>query len=825
MKQTQKTNKKQSDSHRHRGWRCLFTAVSVLLIALTLSANVAVLLLASYVSNNPKRFRIDPTLFLPSEASAPSTLYYFPQSSEKNEEFPALNSAEVLEGEALQNGERSSYVPIEEIPDTLKDAFVAIEDKRFYTHRGVDFRRTGAAILNYVLKGGRRFGGSTITQQLVKNITGDNERTPLRKLSELFRAADLERTLTKEEILEGYLNVIPLGSGCRGVGAAAERYFGKPPKELTLAESASIAAITQNPTRYDPSRHPEENRKRRDTVLSEMRNQGYISETDYQNALSEALSVVESTASAEIGVQSWYADLVISDVIRDLTATYGYTRAEASHLIYYGDLKIYTLIDPELQRVLTAYYEDSSHFPRLENGKTPQSAMILLDPQTGNVLAVAGAIGEKEGNRLYSFATDAKRPPGSVLKPISVYAPALEYGIAGYATVYDDVPVRFDKNVAWPKNANGVYRGLSSVDIAMRNSLNTVAVRVLEEVGVSRAFHFARDTLGITSLSDGADGKASDLGLASLALGQMSYGATLREITAAYTAFANEGIYRNARSYAVVTRNDGTVLLDNKAVLRPALSEGNAELMPKMLENVTKNGTARALTLTEEVDVAGKTGTTQNSFDRWFVGYTNGLLAGVWYGCEYPESLESVKGNPSLTVWDAVMRQCYSRVLKPRGEVKEHFSYPRLRAVRVCADSGLLISDACTLDPRGDRSTVAYFTEGTVPTEFCHCHTEVFYCGSGTEEADGVCTEPDSPSTLRRVALIRVKRSFPIDVFVTDAQYTASPYGSPVGTDPPAASLPYYAGLLEDGRYCGKSYTRLPFNRACRKKKPEPAAR
>ncbi|MBO5270517.1 MAG: transglycosylase domain-containing protein, partial [Clostridia bacterium] len=651
-----KARSAQTRKHRWRRGILLFfcTALSVIFLGVSFGG----LCLYGYIERHPEKFTADLSLFSDFSVGNAAAFYYFPKNAvgEWEDPRPDLSGAVLLEDAQIDGG-RTHYVPITEIPTDLQNAFVAIEDKRFYTHSGVDLRRTAAAVLSYLKKGSGGFGGSTITQQLVKNVTGENARTPMRKLSEILRAIDLERYFEKSEILERYLNVVPLANGIVGVGKAAERYYGKSASELTLAECASIAAITQNPSRYDPVAHPEENKVRRDCILSEMLAQGYIKEDAYLAAVASPVVTVAPDRD-EKRVNSWYTDLVIADVIEDLTAAYGYTRAEASRLVYYGNLHIYTFVDPKLQRVVEEYYQKEANFPRLANGNAPASAMIVLDPETGNILAVAGAIGEKTADRVYNFATDAKRPPGSVLKPATVYAPALQRGIIHYASVYDDVPVRFTEGRdgtfrAWPHNASGVYRGLSNIDVAVRNSLNTVAVRVLEDLGIDAAFSFARDVLGITSLVENERGK-SDKGLAALALGQTHYGVTLREMTAAYTAFTNGGVYRNARSYAVVCDGDGNVLLENEGVMRPALSESTAELMTKLLENVTKNGTARALTLTDTTAVAGKTGTTQNTFDRWFIGYTPKLLAGVWYGCEYPESLESVSGNPSLSIWDGV---------------------------------------------------------------------------------------------------------------------------------------------------------------------------
>lgn len=821
MKHREKTERTYPESkkqitggQKRSAFRSLFRALLFSVLICTILLSVLVSAGAFYVKRHPELFTVDPSLFTTPKHTAPTELYYF----EKGASDPSVDPMDAIPYETLTGGEKITFVPLSQIPENLRNAFVAIEDKRFYKHHGVDLRRTGAAVCNYILSRDKSFGGSTITQQLIKNVTGNDEKTAMRKITEIFRALDLEQNLGKEEILENYLNIVSLANGCIGVGSASAFYFGKSPSALSLAECASIAAITKNPSRYDPIRHPTENQTRRNAILKEMLMQDHITEKEYRSAVESGITVANrnKTDESEKQFHSWYTDLVIEDVEKDLVKVYGYTRKEASHLIYHGGLKIYTPIIPALEEALTEYYRDASNFPLLRNGERPESAMIVLDPNTGNILAVAGAIGEKQGDRVLNYATDAKRPPGSVLKPLSVYAPALKYGVAGYASVYDDVPVRFTKKesggyTTWPHNASNVYRGLSTVNYAVSHSLNTVAVRVLQDVGIDRSFDFLKNQLGIESLADGENGK-TDRGLAALALGQMNYGATPREITAAYTTLANGGIYRNARSYLLVTDSMGRVLLDNAPVARAVLSRDDAELLTRMLENVTESGTARSLTLTDSVSVAGKTGTTQYSLDRWFVGYTPTLLAGVWYGSSCPDALSELKGNPALSTFDAVMKRFYETNADAFPSEKKSFSYKNLRAVRVCADSGLLVSDACTLDPRGDRSTVGYFTERNLPKSFCTCHTPVLYSGSGEHPEDGVVTEhsPDLPT--RTVGLIRVKRSFPIEVPVSDAQYTAAPIGTPIlpSDDPRAA---YYLPFLKSGTFVGKSYAPLPFNR------------
>jgi len=588
---------------------------------------------------------------------------------------------------------QTSYVTIQEIPDALRDAFVAIEDKRFYRHHGVDWYRTVAAGFNYVLGFSDSFGASTITQQLIKNVTGNSEVTLSRKLQEILYALDLERTLDKSQILEWYLNVIHFSDHCDGVADAARHYFSKTPAQLTVAECASLAAITNSPSYYHPIRHPENNLARRDLILTAMYEQEYLTEQEYRQALSEPLVIRETDPEQGEGINSWYTDMVIEDVIEDLMREYGMARAAASRLVYTGGLRIDTAMDPKIQQSVEEYYRTQVRMPADEEGTRAQSACIVIDSRTGDILGVAGAVGEKSGNRLQNFATQTRRPPGSVIKPITVYAPALEEGILTWGSVYDDVPTNFDMEgrLAWPKNANGIYRGLTNVSYAVAHSTNTVAVRVLEEVGLENAYRFAKERFHLESLV--SDQHANDCDLAALALGQLNYGVTLRELTAAYTAFADAGVYHPYRSYYRVTDGQGNLLLFNPDRGEIVLSVENAAIMTKLLQGVVTDGTSSAITLSKTVECAGKTGTTNADNDRWFVGYTPELICGVWCGFEYPEPMQGK--NVCTQIWNRVMRDLVAQ----KGG-KKTFDVPSsVIRVSYCKDSGKLMQDACTNFP------------------------------------------------------------------------------------------------------------------------------
>lgn len=561
----------------------------------------------------------------------------------------------LIEDASINSCAKFNYVSYAEIPKELIDAFVAIEDRRFWDHNGIDFLRSGKAVLNYVFGGKSSFGGSTITQQLVKNLTGNDQRLIERKLIEAFSAMNLEREYDKSEIIEMYLNIINLANGCRGIGAAAQYYFSKDVSELSLRESVAIAAITNNPSKYDPIRHPEENQKRSETVLFCMHKLGYISEEQYRATLCEDL--VLSVKSKDIShVNSWYIDTVIEDVISDMAKKYGISRKNASVLLYKGGYKIYTLMDGNIQAILDDYFSNIDNFPENIDGSIPEASMVIIDPHSGNILGIIGGIGEKKGNRIFNYATNSKRPSGSAIKPLSVYALAIERGLVNWSSIVSDTPVNQSAHSGnpWPMNANRKYNGDVTVEYALSHSLNTVAVKLLGEVGLQSSFDFLTRTLEIFSL----DAK-EDSGYASLALGQHSVGISLRELVSAYTVF-DEGIKFKSRTYCKVTDMNGKIILDNTRDCHPAISRETAAIMTKLMQRVVDEGTASGLiTLTDRVEVAGKTGTTQNNCDKYFVGYTPSLLAGVWQGYDMPRSLEYAEVNYSAVIWDDVMNMIY----------------------------------------------------------------------------------------------------------------------------------------------------------------------
>ena len=792
--------------------------LSIVLLSATVFLSVMAVIFLVYVKNNIE-FEADIELYRNQKYDNITTFYYFPDGKEE------IESAKEIEGSAIYDAEKHLYATYDTIPKDLINAFVAIEDKRFYEHNGVDWYRTLGATLNYIFNFRDSFGASTITQQLVKNVTGNDEYKIERKLQEIFSAISLEKQMNKNEILELYLNVINLSQGCRGVRAGAETFFSKELSELTLTECVCLAAITNSPTYYDPYINPENNKARRQVIFEQMLAQGYIDQKTFDECYDENIVLNMSDDYMPEKINSWYIDMVIDDVCKDLCEKYGYSASEASSMVWGGGLKIYTLQSPKIQAILENYYSEETNFFDSGAGITAQSSMIIMDPY-GNILGVVGARGKKSANRIQNYATNTKRPSGSVIKPLSVYAPAFEDGIITYSSVFDDVPISFGEyNLdsakgdivlpsPWPNNANMIYHGLVNVNYSVEESLNTVPIKILELIGKERSFYFLKETLGCDSLIESMtleNGAClTDIDTAALALGQMNYGVTLREITAAYTMLANEGVYSSPRSYSIVTDSQGKVILNNEASETRAISAENSVIMTEILKNVVDNGTVNdTISLDEIVEVAGKTGTSQDYYDRWFVGYTPYFIGGVWYGYEYPKSLGTSTKYVCTDTWDDIMAEVHDLISE--NDKKEFATSTNVITVEYCKDSGKIATSACLKDPRGDRCEVGYFVKGTEPTDKCDCHILVAY-----DSVTKCIACPSCPKmNITYIGMIQVERSFPIQIYVKDAQYVwrdLPSYILPGNSN----DVPFFINILPEGSYCGISYSEKQFNCSCK---------
>ncbi len=669
-----------------------------------------------------------------------------------------------IELDRICGAEDRVWLAESELPALVRNAFIAIEDKRFYRHEGVDWLRTGRAALNSVLRLERRFGGSTITQQLIKNVSGESEATAGRKVREILRATALEKSLSKDEILAYYLNIIPLANRCYGVGAAARYYFGKKAAELLPEEAAALAAITNAPARYDPVRNPEANRRRRDLILSEMERQGYLGRQEAE-AARERDTVLHLT-ELEPGkrVHGWYTEAVIRDVIRDLRKKLGISEKSAEAMLYGGGLSIRTFCAAELQDAADRYFDRLSEIGE----KGASAAFVLIDPRNGALLAVRGASGKKEGNRLLSYASDALRPPGSALKPLALYAPALKARLIHYGTVLEDLPV----DGAWPHNTPNVYDGRMPICKALASSKNTVAVRLYQRLGAQTIADALEEDYGLRGLRRGGTDGLTDLAPAPLALGQLTDGVSLVQLTAAYTVFAADGTYHSPRTYLSVYDRNGKCLLENRGGERRVLSPEDAYIMTELLRGVVDFGTASGMGLRSRVEIAGKTGTSGDSLDRWFVGYTPYLLGGILI-CGNGSSL-SGSGLSQTELWDNLMSRFHSNLLMGRQEIAR-FPIPEgiIRA-DFCADSGQIPTEACRCDPRADRILSGPFTADNLPSGFCDTHVLLGY-----DRLHGVYRKVEDslfPFLLhpRSSALRDENRQLPQGIEVTDRSFDLS---------------------------------------------------
>ncbi|MEY8386672.1 transglycosylase domain-containing protein [Oscillospiraceae bacterium 38-13] len=667
------------------------------------------------------------------------------------------------EWQSVHGPENRVLVDFKDMPEYLWQATVAIEDERFFQHKGVDWLRTGKAVLN-IFQGDASMGGSTLTQQVLKNMTKDNKPYINRKVREIFRALEFEKNYGKEDILELYLNTIYLGQGCYGVQTAAQFYFGKDVSELNLAECASLIAITNNPSMYGPMYNititredgttttpREANKKRQGWVLDKMCSEKvinpktglpYITRAQADAAMAEVLQFSDGSTSAEeivertagkIEINSWFVDQVIRDVSADLKDALHISQDEAMERLYNSGYRIYTTLDPEIQALAESVYEDRSNLDvTSRNGQLLQSGITIMDPYTGNVVAMVGKVGEKQENLGWNCAT-ARRQVGSSMKPLTAYAPAIDAGVITQGSVFDNYPVQELNGSPWPKNSPNTYTGFTTVRTGVQRSINTIAVQALQSVGVEEAYRFATENLKLNLVAD-------DMSIGAIGMGGLTYGLNTVEMAAAYACFVNKGIYNEPRTYLRVTRLDNAgnevTVLENEGESHVAMKETTAYLMTDMLKNAVNAGTGGQAKFSG-MTIAGKTGTTNDNRDRYFVGYTPYYVAAVWTGYETPERI-SYSGNPAITMWKKVMEPLHAE-LENKGFDNKPSS--GMTSVSVCLDSGMRPTDACRADPRGGRTASFEAAAGTGPTEDCTVHQVVSYCTEGHCLAGESCPE------------------------------------------------------------------------------------
>ena len=690
----------------------------------------------------------------------------------------------------LYGGANRTWVKYEDIPKNLIHACIAIEDKRFEDHQGVDWVTTLKACVKMFLGRGEA-GGSTITQQLVKNITGRDEVTVRRKLVEIFSALELEKKYTKKQIMELYLNVIALGENCEGVESASQVYFGKSVSELDLAECAALIGITNNPSIYDPYINADKNKERQVIILDQMLEQKYITQEQHDTAVAEELVLHNASgeASGDEDYYSYFEDQVINDVVRDLSEKTGYDQTIVRKMLMTGGYKIYSTLNPDVQAAVEEVYQNLDNIPKTASSQQLQSGIVIIDNKTGDVVAVAGGVGEKQGSLILNRATQSYLSPGSTIKPVSVYAPALELGLITPATVMDDTPYSFTDARHWPKNSDSIYRGLMNINEAVGLSINTIPVKLVAQMTPEYSFEFAKEKMGLSTLVssyvNAAGDTFSDVDLAPLAMGGLTKGVTVKAMAQAYATFANEGVYREARTYTKVVDSDGKVVLDNTQQSHVAMKDMTAWYITYMLENTVESGTGTAAQI-ENMTVAGKTGTTTSDFDRWFAGYTPYYTGVVWCGYDDPEEvvLTDSSTNPVIVLWQKVMEQVHD------GLANKEFNKPtNVVECTVCRDSGLLMTDACREDPRGSRAVTVELSLYDVPTQNCDVHKEVEICGASGPVVNEYCKQVEG-NTTKTVGLLDVSRAFPVrGITVQDQAYAVPNDSLPAG---------YYPALSPD---------------------------
>ena len=663
------------------------------------------------------------------------------------------------------NGNRVS-VSLDEIPLNMQHAIVAIEDSRFYEHNGVDPHGMIRAVIVALSSGfSRSEGASTITQQLLKNnvFTGWMTETKTqrieRKIQEQYLAVELEKSLReagedpKAVILENYLNTVNFGNGAYGVQTAAQTYFGKNARDLTLSECAVLAAIPQNPSQFNPILYPEENASRMHTVLEYMLEQNYITQDEYNEAMSDNVydRIKENSASVstEEEVYSYFVDELISQVKQDLMAQKGYTEAQANSAIYSGGLKIYSTEDPAVQSVMESEFTNPDNFPegsevgldwaltvdkadgsrvnysremlqtyfqeqgdenfdlnfssqeeaqsyvdqykaavvgegdtivaeRISFVPEPQACMTVIDQSTGEVRGIVGGRGEKTGSLTLDRATDSERQPGSTFKILSTYGPALERGEITLATTETDDQFNYSDGQE-VKNSDNAHHGTMTVRKAIETSNNVIAAKLITQITPEVGY----DYLGVSNL----------------------------ELTAAYAAVANKGVYNKPAFYTKVTDRSGNVLLENASSGTKVFKESTAYLLTSAMEDVMKAGTGTQFQMEDtSIAVAGKTGTTDSYKDLVFVGYTPYYTCGIWTGYDTNEELSENERQYINTLWTNVMNRIHE------GKAAKNFAVPgSVEEVSICSQSGLLAGTGCPV-------STEYFAEGTAPTTVCTQH-------------------------------------------------------------------------------------------------------
>lgn len=683
-----------------------------ILIALILVVFIALGVVITFlgtVINADIDYATDEALFLAAKSSNTATYYAYDRDG-------ALVSVC-----KESSGGAKSWATLGEMSEWVTRGFLAAEDRDFYSHSGINVKRTFAAVVNSMVHYTSDFGASTITQQVIKNISGDNERSFKRKATEIFRAIHLEMAHEKDEILEVYLNVVPMSRNIYGIKEASIGYFGKEPLDLSLSEAATLVGITNAPSRYDPVSHPDACLEKRNRVLYAMLDNGDISEMEYKDAIATPLGVGRFEQSANSTV-SWFVETAREEIIEDICSQYSISRIAAITLLDSGTRVVLTM-DSAIQECMESFFEDTSNLSS-DVARGLCYAMVVCDSKSGDVVGVVGGAGRKEGNRLFNHATSL-HPPASTLKPLALYAPLIDSGEINWAMKIDDTPIEArsdgDDVYMYPKNSPDLYEGPISIYDALKTSKNTVAARLYEMIGKEQIYRNLKENFnfkGLVESCEGTDGaRHSDLSMAPLALGQLTNGVSLIELTHAYTVFPCDGVMRGGRTYYGVFDSDGRVIIDNTGSEKVVFKPTTARMMNMMLEGVAYEGTARGITLKENVDTAAKTGTSSANRDKLLIGYTPSYTAGIWSG--FQDGITGVysKDPNHIEIWDQVMHRIHE--MAP-VDVDEHFMTDGLKRICYCSESGCRATDECI---EHGCAVWGFFTADSVPGGACPIHS------------------------------------------------------------------------------------------------------
>lgn len=607
-------------------------------------------------------------------------------------------------------------VKIDQIPENLKNAYVSIEDERYFEHFGIDIKRTAGAIAYYILHLGKvSFGASTITQQLVKNLTGDDEATVLRKVREWIRATELELWLDKNQILEAYLNIIYVGPNIYGVKNGGKYYFSKDIQDLSLAECAFLAGINNAPIAYNPFSDTNDNtekiKKRTKTVLKKMFELNYIDENSYNTATSEVENGLKFSKTEfypeSNGVYSYHTDALLTELISQIANSKNITTKFATNYLQMAGLTIYGTQNTEIQNEMEIEFEKSFYrIPSLkDNSATAQAAMIIINHKNGEIVGCVGGLGNKTESRGFNRATQAIRQTGSSSKPIAIIAPALAEYIITPVTTYVDEPSKFidsDGEEYSPINYNK-YIGQITVRRAIESSQNIPFVKMIEQLTPQKSVEYLRK-MGITTLS------AKDANLA-LALGGEDNGISVLEMAGAYSTIANDGTYIEPTFYTKVVDKNSKIVVKSNQKSRYVFSKAVCFITKQLLTQpvLGQNGTAGYCKM-EGIDVAAKTGTTNENFDRWLCGFTNYYTAVTWYGYDLSERINFHGNNPAGVIWTNVMKKIHTGLENSKFDMPEGVSEKT-----ICKKSGQVANNSCT------ETYTEYFLPGTEPQN-CSIH-------------------------------------------------------------------------------------------------------